>query len=110
MVQWLDLPVGVKNKIYRYIGDDNWKLHNLASVSKNWWKDDYGVSRYQLGTIVLKPSGFPYSWYLQQFGFTYTTLMKLANHHKDHNISPDQYTWVEKLTFIQRFAPINSQV
>ena len=24
MVQWLDLPVGLKNKIYQYINDDNW--------------------------------------------------------------------------------------
>ena len=79
-------------------------------MSKNWWKDDDGVSRYQLGTIVLKSFVSPYSCYVQQFGTTYATLLKLANHHKDHNISPDQYTWVEKPTLIRRFAPIKCQV
>ena len=109
MAQWLDLPDGLRNKIYQYIDDDNWKLYSLLSVSRNWWKTDVGVTRCQLGTIVLKPFGFPYSLYVQQFGIAFATLMKFANHHNDHNISPDQYISVEEPRYIRRFTLINSQ-
>ena len=110
MVQWLDLPVGLENKIYQYIDDDNLKLHNFLLMSKNWWKSNLGVTRYQLGTIILRPMGFPYRLYKRQLGRNFSTVMKLANHPTEHNISPDQYKYVEKPTDIRRFAPINSQV
>ena len=55
-VQWLDLPDVAMDNLHKYIGEYNWKLYNLSSVSKNWWKtDDHGVSKYELGTILLEP-------------------------------------------------------
>ena len=45
MVQWQDLPPRVRDLIFPYIGDDNWKLHSLVLVNKNWWKNDHGGTR-----------------------------------------------------------------
>ena len=56
IVQWIHLPDRAMHNVHKYIGEKDWKLYNLSSVSKNWWKtDDHGVSRYKLGTIVLEP-------------------------------------------------------
>ena len=89
MMKWQDLPPEVHDIILPYIGDDDWKLHSLMLVSTNWWKNDHGRTRYQVGTIVMKPVGFQYLVYNQLEGKTFATRMRLIHHHNEHNIPPD---------------------
>ena len=60
MAQWLDLPPPLHDLILSYVGDDEWNSYDLMLVNTNWWKNRDGPTRYQVGTIVLKPMGFPY--------------------------------------------------
>ena len=98
------------HNIYQCVGDYNWTLYNWASLSKNCWKHDEGVYRYQLGTIVLRPCGFSYSFYVQHFVTTYATLFELEKNHNHHKIPPDQYLFINKPTHIRKFASIYIKV
>ena len=106
MAQWLDLPNGVKNKIYQFIDNDSWKLYNLSSVNRNWWMTDLEVPRRQLGTIVLTPCGTRYRYYERAWGTTIVTLVKLTHHSMEYNISPNQYSCLGTVTNIRQYKPI----
>ena len=109
MAQWLDLPPPVHDLILLYVDDDDWKSYDLMLVNTNWWKSCYGITRYQVGTIVLKPVGIPYLVYNRLEGKTFATIMRLIFHPNEYNVPPDQYKYVEKPINIQSFRPILRQ-
>ena len=106
MAQWGDLPTGIPDKIFEFIDDDTWRLHNLSSVSWSWRVTDLGMSRRQLDTIVLTPHLGQYRRLERTWGTTIATLLKLANHSREYKISPNQYNCVDIVTNIQQYQPI----
>ena len=108
MAQWGDLPTGIPDKIFEFIDDDTWRLHNLSSVSWSWQVTDLGMPRRQLGTIVLTPRGGRYRVYERRWGLTIATLVKLAHHSMEYNISPNQYSCLDIVTNIRQYEPIQS--
>ena len=109
MAQWLDLSP-LHDEILSYVDGDDWKSYDLMLVNTNWWKNRDGTTRYQVGTIVLIPMGFQGLLYQQELGKTFATVIRLLTHSNEHNISPDQYKYVERPTDIQSYRPITNQV
>ena len=111
MVQWLNLFDKFQDKILWFVGEYDWKLHHLMIVAKSWWKKRDGTTQYhQVGTIVLEPKRIPRLLYQPQFGKTFAAVVSLLTHLSVHNISPDQYKYVEKPTEIQSYRLITNQV
>ena len=80
------------------------------SVNTNWWNNRDGTTRYQVGTIVLIPTRFQDLLYQRELGKTFATVIRLLIHSNEHNISSDQYKYVERATDIQSYRPITNQV
>ena len=79
-------------------------------VAKSWWKKCDGTTRYhQVGTIVLEPKRIPRSLYEPEFGKTFAAVVSLLTHSSVHNISPDQYKYVDRPTQIWSYQPITNQ-
>ena len=79
-------------------------------VNTNWWKNGDGTAWYQMGTIVLKLTGIQRLLYQPEFGKTFAAVIRLLIHSNEHNISSDQYKYVERPTDIQCYRPITNQV
>ena len=79
-------------------------------VAKNWWKKHDGKIRYdKVGTIVLEQMGIPRRVYEPEFGNTFAAVVSLLTHSSVHNISPDQYKYVDRPTVIRSYQPIANQ-
>ena len=110
IVQWIHLPDRLMHTVHQYIGEEDWQLYNLSSVSTNWWMTDYrGATRYQLGTIVLTPQRIPREHFEPNFGKTFGAIVGLITHSEIHNISNDHYKFVERPQNISSFEPITNQ-
>ena len=109
MAQWLDLSDKFQDNILSYIGDDDWKSSDLMLVNTRWWKNKDGTIRYQVGMIVLEPVGFLYNGLDFLEGKTFATCLRLIYRPREHDIPPDQYTYVAKLQDIHSFTPILRQ-
>ena len=109
MAQWRDLPTGIPDKILEYIDDDTWRVHNLSSVSRSWRLTIPGMPRRQLGTIILTPRLGLYGRLEREHGTTIATLLKLAHHSREYEISPNQYNRVDIVTNIRKYQPIRNE-
>ena len=110
MAQWLDLPTPLHDIILLYVGDDDWKSYDLMLMNTNWWKNRDETTQYQVSTIVLIPTGFHGFVYQRELRKTFATVIRLLTHSNEHNISPDQYKYVERPTDIQSYRLITNQV
>ena len=106
MAQCGELLTGVHNRNFQFIDDDTWMFNNLSSVSWSWRVTDLGMPRRQLGTIVLTPRRGRYRYYEQRWGTTVATLLKLAHHSMEYNISPNQYSCLDTVANIRQYEPI----
>ena len=73
--------------VHQYIGEEDWQLYDLSSVSTNWrMTDDRGGTIFQLGTIVLTLQRIPREHFEPNFGKIFGAIVGLITHSEIHNI------------------------
>ena len=110
MALWCNISDEVQDKILGFVGEYDWRSNHLMIVAKSWWKQCDGAIWYHVvGTIVLEPMRIGREYYEPTFGKTFAAVVSLITHSEVHNISPDQYKYVERPRDIRSFEPIRDQ-
>ena len=111
MALWSNISDVVRDIIFGFVGEYDWRSKHLMIVAKSWWKNSDGAIRYpKVGTIVLEPMmRIGREHYEPTFGKTFAAVVSLITHSEVHTISPDQYKYVERPRDIRSFEPIRNQ-